>query len=143
MSISNKFCPWENFQFSDFSSLCRVPLKKVLYVWPRVTTTTTCSRTPSCECFQRLGSGLSIFYRDILRQQYIALFGNIRKFRDTRGYHDTFIIFFIYDISHFWPFMDQSTIAIHYFSCEFNWFFFAVVSHLPFICDELTPYLTL
>ena len=27
--------------------------------------------------------------------------------------------------------------------CEFNWFFFAVLSHLPFICDQLTPYLTL
>ena len=38
--------------------------------------------------------GLSVFYRDILRKQYIASFGNIRKYRDTRGYHDIFTIFF-------------------------------------------------
>jgi len=57
--------------------------------------------------------GMSVFYRDILRKQYIASFGNIRKYRDTRGYHDIFTIFFIHDISHFWPFMDQLTIAIH------------------------------
>ena len=37
---------------------------------------------------------LSVFYRDILRKQYIASFGNIRKYRDTRGYHDIFTIFF-------------------------------------------------
>ena len=28
------------------------------------------------------------FYRDILRKQYIAWFGNIRKYCDTSGYHD-------------------------------------------------------
>ena len=27
-------------------------------------------------------SGLSVLYRDILRKQYIASFGNIRKYRD-------------------------------------------------------------
>ena len=34
------------------------------------------------------------FYRDILRKQYIALFGNIRKYCDTRGYHNIFTISF-------------------------------------------------
>ena len=56
---------------------------------------------------------LSVFYRDILRKQYITWFGNIRKYCDTSGYHDIFTVFFMHDISHFWPFMDQLTIAIH------------------------------
>ena len=34
--------------------------------------------------------GLSVLYRDILRKQYIASFKTIRKYRDTRGYHDIF-----------------------------------------------------
>ena len=38
---------------------------------------------------------MSVFYRDILRKQYIASFGDIRKYRDTRGYHDIFTIFFL------------------------------------------------
>ena len=32
--------------------------------------------------------GLSVFYRNILRKQYIASFENITKYRDIRGYHD-------------------------------------------------------
>ena len=54
------------------------------------------------------GSGpeLSVFYRDVLLSQYIASFGNIRKYRDTRGYHDIFTIFFMHDIGQFWPLID-------------------------------------
>ena len=65
-------------------------------------------------------SGMSVLYRDISRKQYIASFENIRKYRDTRGYHDIFTIFFMHDISHFWSFMDQLTNAIHQFSCVFT-----------------------
>ena len=48
-------------------------------------------------CFYQvkmLGTGLSVLYRDISRKQYIASFGNIRKYRDTGGYRDIFMIFF-------------------------------------------------
>ena len=41
--------------------------------------------------------GWAFFYRDILRKQYIASFGNIRKYRDTKGYYDIF-----YDIFYAW-----------------------------------------
>ena len=44
--------------------------------------------------------GLSVLYRNISRKQYIASFGNIRKYRDTRRYRDIFTISFN---AWFWP----------------------------------------
>ena len=52
------------------------------------------------------GSGLSVLYRDISRKQYIASFGNIRKYRDIRRYRDIVTIFFMHDIGQFWPLID-------------------------------------
>ena len=57
-------------------------------------TSVTLSHLNSINAIDVTRPGMSVFYRDILRKQYIASFGNIRKYRDTRGYHDIFTIFF-------------------------------------------------
>ena len=52
------------------------------------------NKIPQFKSLKGLKSGMSVFYRDILRKQYIASSRNIRKYRDIRGYHDIFTIFF-------------------------------------------------
>ena len=44
-----------------------------------------------------LTAGLSVLYRDISRKQYIASFGNIRKYRDIGRYRDICTLFFMHD----------------------------------------------
>ena len=76
----------------------QLPLTKT---WPFIKsavkfgTTHSISRN-TMDCRTQLWSrpGLSVFYRDILRKQYIASFGKVRKYRNTRIYQNIFMVFF-------------------------------------------------
>ena len=58
-------------------------------------------------------TGMSNIYREILRKQYIASFGNIVSEAIFRKYRDILMIFVMNDYGHFWPEIDPKIITTH------------------------------
>ena len=88
-----------------------------------------------------MGPGLSVLYCDISRKQYIASFGNTRKYRDTFWYRDIFLCMILANFGLSWTckqlqFINQ-VVYLHLWAS----IGFSLLLYL--ICDGLTPYFTL